>query len=159
MRAPLFSCRVSFLGFFLGGIFSECGSFFFLIFSPHSQRLLWFRLFFEARNLQEHALCFSWNLAPSCSSARLILHTAEPIIVSGVYFCLVAEEFFEWRWPRVADATGLGGWNGEVKTVKHLLSRGHVTSIRSSSCRRLSQGVRGEIWNVSAINCQRQGSY
>lgn len=164
MQAPLFSCRLSFLGFFLRGIFRECGSLFFsplLIFLHPFPAPAVTEAFFRAEKftrtclaflLKPCALVFLGRAYPPHSGARRCLG-------GGGCFCLVAEELFKWRGPRVADKSAPGVERGEVKTVKHLLSRGHVTSIRSSSCRRLSQGVRGGIWYISAINSQRQGSY
>lgn len=143
---------------FSWGEFSVSVGVFFLIFFPYSQRLLWLRLF-SRREIYKNMPCVSpETLCPRVP--RRGLFSTQRSLSSPQGFILAS-----W-WKSFLSADGRAsrtqlapGWNGEVKTVKHLLSRGHVTSIRSSSCRRLSQGVRGEIWNVSAINCQRQGSY
>lgn len=104
-----------FLDFSWGGNLQWVWEFFFSYYfsPPYSQRLLWLRLFFSRREIYKNMPCAS----PETSCARVprrgLFSThaaeAEPIVASGVYFSLVAEEFFRVAMAaRVADATGPG---------------------------------------------------
>lgn len=154
MQAPLFSCRVSFLGFSWGGIFRECGRFFY-------DCCDWG--FWSWEKLQEHALCFCKTVL--MFSVKLILHTAE--CVTGFSFgisriCLVAEARLCGEQWAVSSALRDGhNWpvrrsknNGERRLQKtsalwsHLLS--HQTDLPPAGA--CHKALEGKFEKISTIN-------